>query len=624
MFSARSTAPDRRGRRRAAALAATAVMVALGGSAMPASAATHAPKDNSSKTSTPIKHVVVLFDENESFDHYFATYPKAANTDGTPFVASSKTPKVNNLASAKLLTKNPNQYAPKRLTSAQAMTCSQNHSYGPEQLAYNNGKADKFVENTEQDTCSGGLFAEPGMVMDYYDGNTVTGLWNYAQHYTLNDNSYSSTFGPSTPGALNLISGQTHGVTSMDPASGTEKPKQTATPSSSVLSSPDKKGVGTVTGDPDPAYDDCSDSNHTATTPLAAMQGKNIGDLLNQQKVSWGWFQGGFRPSTAWDGTQGTYAKCATAHTNVGGASVVDYSAHHSPFEYYKSTSNPHHLAPASVDEIGHAGRANHNYDLTDFSAALAAQQLPAVSFLKAGAYQDGHPGNSDPLDEQHFVTSTINAIQKSPEWKSTAVVIAYDDSDGWYDHVSPPVLNGSKDTVKGSNGKPTDAKACQTGPAAKAGYQDRCGPGPRQPLLVISPYAKTNNVDHTLTEQTSITSFIESNWKTKRVGDGSFDTRGGTLLNAFDFKKPNNVEVLLSANGAVKSVTSIPKHPAKPVKVPITGPAGGGVDSAQLAADTSSTSASVVIPTAVGAAVLLAFGGTTLVRRRRRERPTV
>ncbi|WP_328583597.1 phospholipase C [Streptomyces sp. NBC_00370] len=618
------TRQDRRRAVRAAALTAAVALVAFGTGAAPAfadagqhNAGQHKPKDNSAKTATPIKHVVVLFDENESFDHYFATYPKAANTDGTPFAASSRTPKVNNLANAKLLTKNPNQYAPKRLTPAQALTCSQNHNYSPEQLAYDNGKSDKFVQNTETDTCSGGLFGEPGLVMDYYDGNTVTGLWNYAQHYTLNDNSHSSTYGPSTPGALNLISGQTHGVISMDPASGTEHPKQTATPSSSVMVSPDKKGVGTVVADPDPAYDDCSDSNHTATTPLAALTGKNVGDLLNAKNVTWGWFQGGFRPSTAWDGTKGTYAKCATAHANLGGASVVDYSPHHSPFEYYKSTSNPHHLAPANVDEIGHDGRANHNYDLTDFDAALAAQQLPAVSFLKAPAYQDAHPGNSDPIDEQHFLVSEINAIQKSPEWKSTAVIVAYDDSDGWYDHAAPPVLNGSKDTTKGSNGLPTDSKACRTGPEARSGYQDRCGPGPRQPLLVISPYSKTNHVDHTLTEQTSVTSFIESNWKTGRVGDGSFDTRGGTLLNAFDFHRPNNVEVLLSKNGAVSKITSIPKHPAKPVKRKIAGPAGGNLDTAGLAS--SSSSAPALIPTAIGAALLAAIGGGTLLHRRRR-----
>ncbi|MFJ5103558.1 phospholipase C [Streptomyces sp. NPDC088554] len=622
MFTARDRArPERRTKGRAAALAAAAALVALGGSMAPAAASVlpgHPAGDDGTRTTTPIKHLVVLFDENQSFDHYFGTYPEAANTDGTPFTAAPRTPKVNNLVSAGLLKKNPNQYAPKRLTHEQAMTCSQNHNYGPEQRAYNNGKADKFVENTETDQCSGGLFGEPGLVMDYYDGNTVTALWNYAQHYTLNDNSFSSGYGPSTPGALNLISGQTHGAISVDPASGTENPKPTATPDASVLASPDAHGVGTVISDPDPAYDDCSDKNHTSTAALAALKGKNIGDLLNAKGASWGWFQGGFRPSTAWDGAQGGYAKCATTHTNTGGAAVVDYSPHHAPFQYYKSTANPHHLAPASVAEIGHAGRANHNYDLTDFDAALAARELPAVSFLKASAYQDGHPGNSDPLDEQHFLVTEINKIQQSPQWKDTAIVVAYDDSDGWYDHVAPPVRNGSKDATVGSNGLATDSPACVRGPAPVSGYQDRCGPGPRQPLLVISPYAKVDHVDHTRTEQTSITRFIENNWRTGRIGDGSFDTRGGSLLHAFDFQHPHRSPLFLDQNGAVsKTVPS-----AAPLVRRITGPAGGA-PSAQLMVESGAPS--LALPAAIGGALLLAAtAGGVLALRRRKGHPAL
>ncbi|MFE4415697.1 phospholipase C [Streptomyces sp. NPDC056821] len=541
------------------ALAGAAALTVLAGNAPSWAADDH----GRSSTATPIEHVVVLFDENVSFDHYFATYPKAANTDGTTFTAAKNTPKdIDTLAHAGLLTKNPNKYAPKRLSPAQAMTCDQGHNYGPEQYAANGGKADKYVENTEVESCSGGLFGEPGLVMDYYDGNTVTALWNYAQHYSLSDRAFSSTYGPSTPGALNLISGQTHGVISVDPASGTENPRQTATPDAYTVQSPDAKGVGTVINDPDPAFDDCSGKNHTSHYALAAMQGRNIGDLLNSKKVSWGWFQGGFRPSTAWSGKQGEYAKCDTAHANIGGASVVDYSPHHSPFQYYKSTSNPHHLPPKNVDEIGHAGQANHNYDLTDFSTALKAGKLPAVSFVKASQYQDGHAAYSDPIDEQNFLVSQINALQSSPQWKSTAVVIAYDDSDGWYDHAYAKVRNGSKDTTPSSDGRATDSPACQAGPKASSGYQDRCGPGTRQPLLVISPYSKVNNVDHTQTDQASITRFIEDNWHTGRVGDHSFDATAGSLGGMFDFQHPNNKQVLLNADGSVKSV-----DPIRPVK---------------------------------------------------------
>jgi phospholipase C len=598
------------------ALAGAAALAVLGGSA-PGWAAASAG-EGQPRTATPIEHIVVLFDENISFDHYFATYPKAANTDGTRFTAAKDTPKdIDTLANAGLLKHNPNQYPPKRLGPDQAVTCDQNHSYGPEQYAYNGGRADQFVQNTEVDKCSGGLFGEPGLVMDYYDGNTVTAMWNYAQHYAMSDRSFSSTYGPSTPGAINLISGQTHGIISVDPASGTENPEQTATPDPYVVQSPDEHGVGTMINDPDPAFDDCSGNNHTSDSALAVMTGRNIGDLLNAKNVTWGWFQGGFRPSTAWSGTKGEYATCETAHANVGGAEVVDYSPHHNPFAYYRSTANPHHLPPASVDEIGHDGQANHNYDLTDFHAALTAGKLPAVSFVKAPAYQDGHAGYSDPIDEQHFLVEQINAIQSSPQWKSTAIVIAYDDSDGWYDHAYAKVRNGSTDTSIGSNGKATDSPACQKGPKPAGGYLDRCGPGTRQPLLVISPYSKVNKVDHTQTDQASIIRFIEDNWHTGRIGDHSFDATAGPLTGLFDFRHPNNKQVLLTMDGSVKSVGPI--RPVRPVATSIT----PGPDMQNTAVATES-SAFPAVPVGLAVGGLLAVGATgTYLTMRRRARGT-
>ena len=76
---------------------------------------------------------------------------------------------------------------------------------------------DKFVQDTTGGGCTQTTYPDQssygpnGIVMDYYDGNTVTALWNYAQHYALNDNSYDTQFGPSTPGAINLVSGNTNG-----------------------------------------------------------------------------------------------------------------------------------------------------------------------------------------------------------------------------------------------------------------------------------------------------------------------------------------------------------------------------------------------------------------------------
>jgi len=486
---------------------------------------------------TPIQHLVVIFDENISFDHYFGTYPKAANTDGTTFHAAIRTPAVNGL-SHQLLTRNPNSYNPALLTHEQALTCDQDHGYFHEQEAYDNGKADKFVQFTNHDTCTGApvIFGQPGLVMDYYDGNTVTGLWNYAQHYAMSDNSFDTNYGPSSPGAINLVSGQTHGIYAVDSKTGA-KVTDTYT-----VASPDANGVGTLINDPDPAYDDCSDANHTATSALGVMTGKNVGDLLNARGVTWGWFQGGFKPT----GTANGYSVCGAKHTNIGGNAVVDYSPHHNPFSYYKSTSNPKHLPPTSVRAIGHTDQANHNYDLTDFDAALAAGNLPSVSYVKAGEYQDGHGGYSDPLDEQAFLTKTINELQKSPDWKSTAVVVAYDDSDGWYDHVTPPVVNGSHDAAN-------DTAGCQAKPAA-GGYQDRCSYGPRTPLLVISPYSKVNYVDHTVTDQASILKFVEDNWGVGRVGDFSADRGAGSLNGMLNFHGRANTKpvILNEKTGAV------------------------------------------------------------------------
>jgi phospholipase C len=148
----------------------------------------------------------------------------------------------------------------------------------------------------------------------------------------------------------------------------------------------------------------------------------------------------------------------------------VDYSPHHQPFQYYASTAIPHHVAPASDAEIGHNGQANHQYDLTDFSKVVDSDNMPAVSFLKPGMSRDGHAAYSDPIDEQKFITSTINQIQQSKNRENTAVVIAYDDSDGWYDHVAAKVKNSSTGT--------DDAAWCQNAAANGApmagSYADR------------------------------------------------------------------------------------------------------------------------------------------------------
>jgi phospholipase C len=359
-------------RRTGGALIALAVSAMVGGSFVTPSLA--AQKVN---TLTPIKHLVIIFGENESFDHYFATYP-VAQKEGTFFIPFDDTPSVNGLSDG-LLFNNPNLFNPVRLGPEDAFTCSFNHDYTSEQKAVNGGLMDKFVQATSR--TGTGCATDGSTVMGYYDGNTVTALWNYAQRYAMSDNSFGTNFGPSTVGALNLISGQTgNGHLALTFANGKVANFMPVT----------------VTGDPDPALDDCgADAGGTVSGKATVeMTSRNIGDLLNQRGVTWGWFQGGFAPTKPAvvnpDGSTQTPAECGSAHIqhqygtppvlivpnpmiNPGAdihTSTPDYVPHHEPFQYYASTRNPHHIQPA-VSEIGHNGPANHQYDLADFYTAL-------------------------------------------------------------------------------------------------------------------------------------------------------------------------------------------------------------------------------------------------------------
>ncbi|WP_433974865.1 phospholipase C [Tunturiibacter lichenicola] len=510
--------------------------------------------------SAAIKHVVVIFGENISFDHYFGTYPVAANlpSNKSQFTAKAGTPVPVNLTSAGLLSNNPNRNIlnlagatnPFRLDIAQAATADQDHDYNPEQLAFDNGKMDLFPLSVgtpnpttlSQSTGAPAITATTGLTMGYYDGNTVTALWNYAQRYAINDNSFGTTFGPSTVGALNLISGQTNGAIDTDNSGSTID---------------DGQGGLTEIDDPDPAGDICSGSG------TISMTGKNVGDLLNTGKVTWGFFEGGFDLTiTNSDGSTGCKRSTTSAITK---SPKVDYIPHHEPFQYYASTANLNHLRPTSIAAIGTTDQANHQYDMHDFTDALAAGNMPAVSFLKAPGFQDAHAGYSDPIDEQTFVVNTINAIQNSQFWSSTAIIIAYDDSDGWYDHVFN-IVNGSTTALDAFTSPGVCSTSTANGSNALGGVatnnpvQGRCGYGPRLPLMVISPWAQPNFVDHTVTDQSSITQFIEDTFLSgARIGGGSFDKIAGSLNKMFNFSNgaappAPNVVILSPTTGQVTS----------------------------------------------------------------------
>ena len=180
------------------------------------------------------------------------------------------------------------------------------------------------------------------------------------------------------------------------------------------------------------------------------MTGKNIGDLLNSAKIT---RAGRLQPV---DDERQRHHGCArsTVATAVN-AATADYIPHHNWFQYYASTANPQHTRPARSPRSVRAqtdGKtaepANHQYDTDDFFAAVKAGNFPSVSYLKAPAAQDGHAGYSDPLDEQAFVTKVVNFLQQQPDWQNTAVIVTYDDSDGWYDHVYTAPTHASSDAV--------------------------------------------------------------------------------------------------------------------------------------------------------------------------------
>ncbi|MGC2403279.1 MAG: alkaline phosphatase family protein [Acidobacteriaceae bacterium] len=511
------------------------------------------------QTATPVKHLVVIFDENVSFDHYFGTYPIALNPPHEPpFRALPGTPRVNGLNRA-LLERNPNflnvkvnqNYAanPFRLGPAQAATADQNHGYTEEQRAFNGGLMDSFPQFTGLPALAGEKFppgsmagAPPqyvqqnkGLVMAYFDGNTVTALWNYAQRYALSDNSYASTFGQSTQGAIELVSGQTNGVTDQINAQ------------SFVV----EGGNGTYTevADGDPIGDKCS----SPSWGQMRYTGNNIGQMLSKHGVTWGWFEAGFDLTRT--NANGTTGCLRSTYSKITLQSPPDYMPHHEPFQYYVPTANFLHVRPSSVQAIGKEGdKANHQYDADDFFAAVKAGNFPAVSFLKAPAYQDGHAGYSDPLNEQAWLVKVINFLERRPEWKDTAVIVAYDDSDGWYDHQMGPIMNQSSSKADGLNGPGQcgDGTTALPGPAVDHA-QGRCGYGPRLPLLVISPFAKRNFVDHSLSDQTSVLRFIEDNWlHGERVGGGSFDALAGPINGMFDFAHPDPTPYILEESSGL------------------------------------------------------------------------
>jgi phospholipase C len=413
-------------------------------------------QSNDASTNTPIKHTIVIYQENRSFDNYFGTYPTAPG-----FHALPGTPTVNNIPPGSMnLDANGNPHSPQNLDNT-LKTKDVDHGYNDMIKGYDNGKMDMVYQVNEAKAAGTGDIA-----MGYYDYKAIPALWQYAQHFTLADNFFSAVWGPSTPNALYLIAAQ----------SGTkDKP---------------------ITGDPAPKDGFGPDQ---AWGPLTYnLTYKNIGDELSAKGISWAWYQSGYA------------AKDST------------YSSHHNPFQYFQNYED---------------GKYNNNLkDYNNLATDIANGKLPAVSFVKAGYDSDEHPSNSDPSGES-FTVKTINAIMKSPYWKDTAIIVTYDESGGYWDHVAPPQVTPGPDGLQGD--------------------------GTRMPALVVSPYAKQNYVSHVQYDTTSILKFIETNYGVSALNNR--DANANNLLDAFDFNHPDFTPYIFN-----DGTSAIPSKYGQSVKVMI------------------------------------------------------
>jgi len=469
------------------------------------------PVSNSSldaKLKAHVKNLVVIYLENRSFNNLFANFPGTAaplsaaapaaclqrDRDGSvlpalPKIWGGMVPNTQDIGGKKYAIKEddiqglPN--APFKLvdTAGQPLpeaviTRDLWHLFYQNQMQINGGANDGFAAwgNTG------------GMVMGYYGETSKNlGLWKIAEQYTLCDNFFMAAFGGSYLNHQFLISGRTPEYFNApqtaarkkiavldDGPTGFRLSVSKTSPASAMDGHPDFVNNGAITPDGyavntmappyQPSYihpapgGDAMLANPDDANTLPPQTYDTIGDLLTAKKVSWAWYGG------AWQ----------AALDARGGGEKPNFQYHHQPFNYFKQ------FAP------GTAARAQHLRDggLGDspisnkFLADAIAGKLPAVTFYKPQGNLNLHAGYSDIESGDAHITNVIEHLKKSPQWKDMVIVVTFDENGGWWDHVAPP---------KG----------------------DRWGPGSRIPAIVISPYAKKGQVDHSFYDTTSILRFI-------------------------------------------------------------------------------------------------------------------
>ena len=480
------------------AVVGTALLGAL------ASACTTAPvATGDSAALQRIQTVVVIYAENHSFDNLYGLFPGA---NGISQATSTQKTQLdhNGEPLPELLVfgrdgkpdanypRLPN--APFRIDAAPvnrpptAIVPSPVHDFFYHQEQINGGQNNKFAAMSN--------FG--GWTMGYYDGSRFK-LWQWAREYTLADNFFQAAFGGSYLNHQWLVCACTPAyadapasmLVRLDAAGHLEK--RAGSPSASVAAvqivsdslgrsvTPDGWSVNTSqppyqpSGIP-PAPDGPAThanpqgfkiGNFDLGQPVPTQTSTTIGDTLSAKGVSWAWYAEGWNAALA-DGMQAPDAKRKVIYHAGGGS--IDFQPHHQPFNYFAR------FAPGTPE------RATHLKDGDDFMAAIAAGNLPAVSFYKPAGRDSQHPSHTDIMTGDTHLAGVLEKLRASPQWKDMLVILTYDENGGYWDHVPPP-----------------------QGP----GWGDRWGPGSRVPALLMGPHVKRGYIDSTSYDTTSILKFI-------------------------------------------------------------------------------------------------------------------
>jgi len=463
-----------------------------------------------------VDHIIVIFQENRSFDHYFGTYrsPQGGsvegllgregqidprfiglqkNAAGVPYTYLPLPYQIPGFASG-LLQNQPFHLAP-YVPPADNVPFDPVHHFFRMFAQINHGSMDRFValaEAGKRTFVNKGHVLNPvqmmladstpsGAVLGFYTRADLPNYHRLADEYVLCDHFFQAMLGGSTGNALYLVAARS-AQSSKPPADkvGRLIPPEFDRPY-------DKHGI--LINDVPPTYGPTETfmGSIDLCPPPEEQTYPNIGDRLTSAGMSWAWYNEGWNAVKPW--------ALKSAFGAGDGSVVIDtpegYLPHHNPFQYFPSW-------------FGNV-KAGHIRDGDDFLEDLRSVQLPAVSFLKSTGSHDEHPANSAPRWGEQWVTGLLRALGESRLWEKSLVVLTYDEGGGFWDHVGPPT---------------PDAYGC----------------GTRVPALVVSPWARRGYIDHRIADTTSILALIEARFGLQPLQKR--DARAYNLLDGLNFQQ--------------------------------------------------------------------------------------